>query len=147
MIVKDNIKEASFFGGLLFYTSVMIIFLVFNEYQFTIKLAIGFILCFAIVAAIKLVKFKERPKKQTHKGFIQRIDASSFPSMHSMRSMFLALMIGSFFINTYIYILGILLALSTGFSRIFQRKHYLSDVIIGYVLGIILFYLLNNIVL
>lgn len=103
-----------------------------------------------------LLKFLfDRPRPTT--PLISEVDGLSFPSGHAfMAFTFFSIII--YFIqrdiqNTFIkYILTILLTLIIciiGFSRIYLRLHYTTDVIAGYCFGIlsfILFYFIQNII-
>jgi membrane-associated phospholipid phosphatase len=137
---EEVIRELGLLGSFVTYLSITVLFLIFREYDFAVKLIIGLIICFVVVTIFRLLRFRDRPKKMTYKNIFQRIDSSSFPSMHAMRSMFLGLMLGSFFNNLLVYLIMIALSLLTGYSRVITKRHHLSDVIFGHVLGVVLFY-------
>ena len=60
----------------------------------------------------------------------------SFPSHHALRSFIIAVILGTY----YPWLLPFLLvmAATVSFSRIYLLKHYLSDVLVGALLGILL---------
>ena len=117
--------------------TALIIIIYFFDKTLSIKLCIGTIIITLIAMIIKALFFKARLKKQKTRTLIERIDASSFPSIHSARITFLTFSIvaysTSLILNIFLIILGILIA----YSRIYLKKHYLSDVIAGIILGVI----------
>ena len=139
-MIKEHLIELGFLGSLSVYLSILAVFFIFEQ-RFSLVLLGGLVACYAITSGIRLVFFRERPDKTKYSNWLEKIDAASLPSLHSMRSIFLALMIGTFFQMTSVYVLMICLALLTGVSRISTKRHYLSDVLAGYVIGILLYYL------
>lgn len=119
----------------------IILILIFTTYFFektlSIKLFIGIIIITIIAMIIKALFFKERPKKQKTNTLIERLDASSFPSIHSARITFLTFLsviyVNNIILKSFLIVIGILVA----YSRIYLKKHYLSDVIAGIILGLI----------
>ena len=60
----------------------------------------------------------------------------SFPSHHALRSFIIAVIVGTDFPGLLLFLL--VMAASVSFSRIYLLKHYLSDVLVGVLLGILL---------
>ena len=141
MPIEEPIRDTTALGGLALYLFVGAFFLFLGHTTMTIKLAIGLILCYAFVIGIRTVFFKARPKKQKYKGWLTKIDASSFPSMHSARATVLAIMLFSFFNDQRISALlgvGLFAVIAT---RILLKRHYALDVIGGVILGLIVAWL------
>lgn len=93
---------------------------------------------YAIVLAAKHVFDRDRPW-QAHPDCITnyRSDADgSFPSGHSAGSAALATTLALRYKEWYVIAPGALYALWTGFSRLNLGMHYLSDVLVGYGVGI-----------
>ena len=61
----------------------------------------------------------------------------SFPSGHTTTSSAFYPSIGRLFNKKSLLVIGIIIALFTGFSRIYLRVHYLSDVIVGLSIGLL----------
>lgn len=139
-IYHDFIQDISAFGGLPFYLVVILIFLPFNT-SISLKLALGLAFCYILTILIRLVFFKKRPDKQAYKGIIEKINASSFPSLHSMRITFLGLILIFYFNNLLATIILSFLMVCVYTSRLILKKHYLPDVIAGIVLGLSLFFI------
>ena len=70
---------------------------------------------------------------------LEKIDAGSFPSVHSARAMLFALILYGV-VPPHIALLVFIIPLIVGYTRIKLGKHYLVDVLGGYVLGFIVYY-------
>lgn len=106
--------------------------------------------CFTCGALIKFIYYKERPHPQPYKNRMGKIDASSFPSIHTAyATIFMAAgMFLAFFIYQYHTIWMILGAFELAMislvfyiiiarSRIVLKKHFFIDTIFGTLLGFI----------
>ncbi len=127
------------------YVIVFIVLFVGLKYKGDIKsfiLGIGAIFTYLLNTLIKLCIMRERPIEENR---WMNEHSSSFPSGHSMNSMFLYYMIAYFIFKSNLerknkiifYVLCGFIVLLVGFSRIVLGVHYFSDVICGYALGII----------
>lgn len=98
-----------------------------------------------IGSAIKTAFPKARPNKQTYKNLVEKIDAGSFPSIHASRAaiVFLSLLFLTATGKILLFILYPLLIIAIGYSRVVLKKHYWTDVIAGWILGTIIFYLFH----
>jgi len=125
--------------------SVLPIALVFLIWQrvLGIKLLVGLIGIYAVAVIIRLVYFKERPKKRPTTTLLKRIDASSFPSVHAARAFFFAMAITRFYQEPTLGIILFILAIIVAFSRYRLHEHYASEVIGGVILGIVISYIVE----
>ena len=145
--VEDSFHELAPLGSYQIYLLIVILFLIngfFNEFKFLI---LGFILINLIGIPIRYYFFKERPIPKKYDNLIEKIFASSFPSMHSSRSIFLGLFF-TFYLNNLISIIIIwLIIITILYSRIYTKRHYWIDIFGGIILGLfiylILIYLFN----
>lgn len=94
--------------------------------------------------AIKFFYYKKRPQEEVNDNTPERINAGSFPSLHSARSSFVFTCLLFLSDNIILKILFITLIIIVGLTRISLKKHYLSDVIAGYFIGITLSIVLNQ---
>ncbi len=90
-----------------------------------------------VTVGIRLLYFKNRPAVQEYHNWIEKLDASSFPSLHTARIIFLAMTLSFFFEQEVVSIFLILLALSVAYSRVYLQKHDWMDLLGGLFLGII----------
>ncbi|MFH1222302.1 MAG: phosphatase PAP2 family protein [Candidatus Micrarchaeota archaeon] len=94
------------------------------------------IFCFAI----KFFYHKDRPNKEEYANLIERIDASSFPSVHTARASFAFLAL--FFLTPGLEkFLFLALIPIIGATRVLLKKHFLVDVLGGYAVAILSFVL------
>jgi len=139
-------EEFTFLGGILFYGLICLWFLFNAEYDYFILLIVGAIIIYFITIFIRLFYFKNRPKKIKYKGFVEKIDASSFPSVHAARITLLFVFFVKFFFKDLILIsLSFMILLMVLSSRIYLKKHYFNDVVGGIFLGLFtsLIFLIN----
>lgn len=134
-------KELTSLGGSVFYGLILLLTLLVGEIDLFIKLLIGYFFSLLIVILIRTFYFKNRPNKQKHQNYLEKIDASSFPSWHATRAIFLALLFSYFFVNRYVTTSLIIMALFVSYSRIKLKKHDWVDVLGGLILGIVTFLL------
>ena len=133
-IGNEILSSMTLFGSPIFY-----FFLILLLSRFNIVLAFRIIFVIILVElicwTIKFFYFKERPVKQLHLNFFESIDANSFPSIHTARISALAVMVNFFYQDLLLLIVSLVLVFSVGYSRIYLKKHYLTDVIGGFITG------------
>ena len=133
-ITSETIRDLTSFGNPIVLLIVSIIFLGINIKIISIIIGLITVELFCII--IKYFLHRERPKKENYENTIERINAGSFPSLHSARSSFVfsSLLLISTVLSQKIFFL--ILILIVGITRILMKKHYISDVIAGYIIGI-----------
>jgi undecaprenyl-diphosphatase len=141
MFIKKLMQEITFIGGIIFYLIICLLFLFIKEYSIFLFLILGLFLIYFITLLIRIFYFKPRPKKQEYQNFIQKIDASSFPSVHAARTTFLSLFLLIYSFNIFITIIALILSVLVFYSRIYLKKHDIVDVFVGIILGIFSFIL------
>ncbi|MDD5086866.1 MAG: phosphatase PAP2 family protein [Candidatus Nanoarchaeia archaeon] len=124
-------KQITDFGGFFFYFLILGTCLFLNELDLFFNLFLSFIFVMALGILIKLVYFKDRPKKQKATNLFEKLDASSFPSVHAMRAVSLAFWLSLFFNNTVFTIYCFAIAIMVMYSRIYLKKHYFIDILGG----------------
>ncbi|MEL7625307.1 MAG: phosphatase PAP2 family protein [Anaerolineaceae bacterium] len=103
--------------------------------QMAIFMAFGlFLLAVLVLAAKFLIK---RPRPEGEFGQIYRItDPHSFPSGHAARAMAIAVMVSTLG-NIWVTLLVFVWAILVGYSRLALALHYVSDVLAGWLIGLI----------
>ena len=133
--IREALKDMTALGGASLYGIVMLLVLVLGKTVLFVQLLVGIVILYAAIIAIRLVYHKHRPERRVYRSPLERIDASSFPSMHAARAMLLALVV-SMGDPLLMLVLG-LAALAVAASRVILRKHDLWDALGGVVLGIL----------
>ncbi len=95
----------------------------------------------ALCSGIKYLWHKPRPDGQLFKGALEKIDAGSFPSIHAFR---IAYTYSSLAYLQYVQsgggllfpLVALVVVAVVGYSRVFLRKHFATDVAAGYAIGL-----------
>lgn len=138
--VNQFFRDLTSLGSMMFYTLVLGLSLVFQELDLFLKLLLGLILIMAVSVLARIIYFKNRPKKQDYKSLIEKLEAASFPSIHTARIVFLGLELIFFFKKDLVTAFFILLMVLVAYSRVYLKKHDWVDLIGGAGLGIIVFW-------
>ncbi len=141
IISQEVIRDFTSFGNPIILIIISAIFL-----GITVKLLyiiLGLLLVELFCWIIKFFYYKKRPKEEVHANIPERMNAGSFPSLHSARSSFIFTSLFLLSNSIGLRILFIILIIIVGLTRISLKKHYLSDIIAGYFIGII-FSLIEN---
>jgi len=141
-IFETFFRDITAIGGAPFFIMVELILLSLREYQLFKQLLLGFIITLFVVVIIRLIYFKDRPLKQRYNSLLEKIDASSFPSLHAARIIFLALTLAKFFQSITTIAVLLVTAVLISYSRIYLKKHDWIDVISGLVLGGVVYLIL-----
>ncbi len=132
-------RDVTSLGGAFFYGLVSLLALALGETELFIRLIIGFVLCVTVTSLIRVFYFKNRPAKQDHHNFLERLDASSFPSLHIGRIVFMCITLAGFFQDNYVTGFFTFVAVLVAYSRIYLQKHDWWDLLGGVVLGMVVY--------
>lgn len=118
-------------------TAIIALALIFFNKELALRIILGIVGVTIVSYLIKIFFFKPRPKKQSKDTFIERVDASSFPSVHAARITVVAFWLIALFNNLYLIVFAVLIGLLVIYSRVYLKKHYWSDVIGGFIISLI----------
>jgi len=135
-ILRVLFGQLTQFGGLVFYVAVLGLLLLLNQMRIFLALLASLVACMGLAVLIRSFYFKARPERMKHSNFLERMDASSFPSIHSMRSVSLAFWLSVYFGSSLIAVYLVSLAVLVILSRIILKKHDVSDVFFGMVFSL-----------
>ncbi len=133
-------RDVTSFGALPFFLFVLALVFALDEVTFALRLFGFLLLAYAIVATIRFLHFKPRPKKEAYSNVFEKIDSSSFPSLHAVRATGLGLFFMESFGSLYVTFLLFVFVFLICVSRLYLQKHDLWDVLAGVALGIVLFF-------
>lgn len=136
-IFRQFIGDVSAFGALPFFLFFSFFILVLGDLQLFLELMLGLVSSYLIIIFIRIIYYKDRPEKREYKNILERIDSSSFPSLHSWRIIMLSILTGFYYKEIYLTILLSILSFLVLFSRYYLKKHYLADIIFGGIFGLI----------
>lgn len=107
--------------------------------KFAFKLMVSFILSAMINGVIKHFTNKPRPYQEGAQAILQETTGSSMPSGHAQASGALSsMLIYQYDEIKWVKYLAIALMILVPFSRMYLGQHYLEDVLVGSLLGIVL---------
>jgi len=137
IIIRKIFEELTFFGGIAFYMFLVVLFFVLGQVDLVVGLVLGLIFIYLITFFIRLFYFKPRPRRVGYKNLLEKVDASSFPSVHAARAFFLCFFM-LFVFDLHLVVEGIVVVLMilVIYSRIYLLKHDITDAIGGVLLGI-----------
>ena len=134
-LAKEGIENFSALGGLGLYGIMAVSSLILGRYALSLRLFVALAALYGITIIIRALYFKERPDKRPYKNIVEKIDASSFPSLHSERASALALLVGlssgSILLTVFLIVSAVLVA----FTRVFLKRHDKWDVTAGLIIG------------
>ncbi|MBI4148737.1 phosphatase PAP2 family protein [Candidatus Woesearchaeota archaeon] len=133
--VNDFFRDITGFGGLWGYLTFVVLTYVMVGTYFAAQLVVALVIIYASAVIIRLLYFKDRPNHERHKSVLERVDASSFPSIHAARITSMAYLFARQVPE--LVIPSVLLSLLVCASRVYLRKHFVIDVIGGIVLGVL----------
>jgi len=137
-MLEEFWQDVKALGGIPFYLLIMLLFIILGDYKTTLVLGLGVVLSYSLTILIRMLYFKERPQKVKYKTFVQKIDASSFPSLHVMRVVVLGLVLALTISAPLFSMLAVLCILLVAKSRIKQQRHHFSDTVGGMIFGILI---------
>lgn len=138
---NELLQDIKALSGVPIYIAIILTTYLINIKELSIQLTIGLILAYAVTATIRLLHFVQRPDKQKYHNIIEKIDASSFPSLHAMRASTLATILALHFNNNILTTFFAITAIAIAKTRVLQKRHYPLDVIAGLILGVIVAYI------
>lgn len=138
MPMEEVMRDTTAFGGLAVYGFAALLLLLLGNVNAFVTLVIGLALCYAIISPIRIFFFRKRPDRQKYSGVFTKIDAGSFPSMHSTRATVLAIVLAQVFAAPAIRALLVLGVIAVIVTRVLLKRHFISDVIGGVVLGMLI---------
>lgn len=145
-MLEEIARDVTALGGigpLAFFSAVAAGYLFFDR-----KLRMSLYLAFAtggsVVASLLLKKLFDRPRPSVV-PHLTEVYTSSFPSGHSMLSAAIYLTLGSLLaasipritLKIYVLAVAIVLSLAVGISRVYLGVHYPTDVLAGWMAGMI----------
>lgn len=139
-IKKEFFLQITNFGGLLFYLFIIMYLGGLEYYSEFLILILGLIFSYCLVSLIRIFYYVDRPLKQKYSNLLEKIDASSFPSLHSTRIVIISLVLGYLVKNIIFIVFLIVMSVLVMYSRIYLKKHRFVDLIAGVFLGAIIYY-------
>lgn len=135
--VDGLIRDVSALSSVPSYLLVTFLFF-FLDSTFFLILCFGFLLSFLVTAVTRVLYFKQRPVRQSFSTVLEKIDASSFPSLHTMRATILFLTTTLFVQNPFLQGSFLFVIPLVGAARMLLKKHDFVDVMGGFFFGVLI---------
>ena len=136
-------EETTSLGSSIVFAILVVAFYFTGNSLEALFLVLGWGLINLVTLVVRFFYFKDRPEKRAFSNLLEKLDASSFPSIHAQRALFLAPALSIHFANAYLSGLFFALAYLVCYSRIRLLKHHGSDVVVGAIVGVLEFYALD----
>jgi len=137
MYKEELLQDIKGLSGVPFFVIIIVISVLLQQNMLAVQLVIGLILAYVVTVLLRIAYFKRRPDKQSYHNWIEKIDASSFPSLHAMRAAVLATILSAFFESVWLTPLFALAAVAVATSRVLMKRHDISDALAGLIFGAI----------
>lgn len=134
----EVLRDISAMGGVFFTTLVPLFVLILGQIELFYQLVVGLLIVYIVNISIRHFYFKDRPRKESHVGWVQRIYASTFPSMHAMRVWLIVTVLGLYHSSPLLAGVFVVVGGAVSYSRVILEKHYYSDVVAGMVFGVVI---------
>ena len=143
-ISQDFFKQMSALWSYPVFVMVIIAFYLTNQNQEALFMILGMIMMYIVAIPLRIIFFKERPDPIPYEGILEKIRASTMPSLHSSRTIFLLLFFLPYFGESFEHrMFLVFLAVLIFYSRIIRKRHFFIDVFIGILIGLLTFYTLS----
>ena len=138
----DYVRDLTAFASLPVFGFLFLASLAIKRYDLAAQFFLAVVLTWALFFPIRYLVFRPRPKKLAYHNLLERLDASSFPSLHAARSVMLVLILSQLFVQLEARLLLWTLALGIMWSRLYLQKHRIEDLVVGSIMGLAIGYLL-----
>ncbi len=146
-LIKDFVRDLTSLGSLPIILIIITGFYLIGRNHLAKGLIISILVSQFLIYIIRIVYFRPRPgnKKRKYKNIYERLDESSFPSIHASRAGIIPMIISQN-LGTYpTYFLWVL-GLGICFSRLYLKRHHPTDVFVGFILGVCISYIILTVI-
>ena len=134
-------RDITSLGSFAFHLSLLLFITALGEFALFGQLLFSLVFTLLVTVIIRIFYFKDRPKKQEFENFIEQIDAASFPSLHTARTVALVLIVLNSLQNNAVTVFLVGFSILVIYSRVYLQKHDWEDVAGGIILGVVTFFL------
>ena len=127
------LNDITSLGSLVLYGVILLVSFILSA-ELGLSLLYGVVVLYAFVVPLRLLFFRNRPVEQVFSNWVEKIDSSSFPSLHGGRMGLLC----SIFMGLEFFYLVVFVAVLVCVSRILLKKHHMSDILVGFALGLVI---------
>lgn len=134
-------RDITALGSFVFHLFLLLFIVAFGKNDLLGQLLFSLFFTLIVTVVVRIFYFKDRPKKQEFENFLERLDASSFPSLHTARTVAMVLILLNYMQNNAVTIFLLCFSALVIYSRVYLQKHDWEDVAGGIILGVATFFL------
>jgi len=134
-------RDITALGSFVFHIILLLFLTTIEKNDLFTQLLFSLFFTLIVTIVVRLFYFKDRPQKQDYGNIFEKIDASSFPSLHTARTVALVLIVLNYLQNNTATVFLIFFSALVIYSRIYLEKHDWEDVAGGIILGVATFFL------
>ncbi|MBI4144069.1 phosphatase PAP2 family protein [Candidatus Woesearchaeota archaeon] len=135
MHYEEFLNDSSSLGGFTAYIAVILLFFLTENPVAVNQLLVSFVAISVLIVATRILHYKERPIKRPYESWLEKVQASSFPSGHAARITSLLIISGKHLQLDYFSVLALVVVCLVVGSRIALKKHEAVDALFGIILG------------
>jgi len=138
-ILESVFTDISALGSLIFHILLCLYINIFSlSTPLVSKLSMNLIFTHIFSYIIRFFYFKERPNARHHSSFLERLDASSFPSIHVARFVGFSAIVSLTFYDSTLTLFLFILTILVAYSRIYLKEHHFIDTLFGGIIGLLI---------
>ena|SRR3989344_9338096 len=134
-------RDITSLGSFAFHFFLILFIVALGQLTLVWQLLFSFFFTLIATTIVRMFYFKDRPHKQTHTNFIEKIDAASFPSLHTARTVAMVMIVLNAVQKNAVTIFLVGFSALIIYSRVYLKKHDWEDVAGGIILGVVTFFL------
>ncbi len=134
-------RDITALGSFVFHLFLLLFIVALGKNDLFGQLLFSLFFTLIVTVIVRIFYFKDRPQKQDFENIFEKIDASSFPSLHTARTVAMVLILLDYMQNNAVTIFLMGFSALVIYSRVYLRKHDWEDVAGGIILGVVTFFL------
>ncbi len=134
-------RDITALGSFVFHLFLLLFIVALGKNDLLGQLLFSLFFTLIVTVVVRIFYFKDRPKKQEFENLLERLDAASFPSLHTARTVAMVLILLNYMQNNAVTIFLLCFSALVIYSRVYLQKHDWEDVAGGIILGVGTFFL------
>ncbi len=137
-LVDITVRDISALGAIPASLALAVLFLLLGETRLCVLLLTGYAIIYAIILPIRAIHHKDRPRRVGYADYLEKLAAGTFPSVHAFRATFIAVLLSMHYATMWMIIVFAIYAVLVIGTRVYLKRHFWMDVLVGAILGALL---------
>ncbi len=134
-MLREVVQDTTALGGTPLQVISIVVAWSVGQNHLALQIATALAIAYTITFTVRALYWRQRPDKQKYRNWLSKLDASSFPSLHTARAAAFLWILTAFFQSAALGILGGIVIVIVAVTRVWLKRHWVSDVIVGGILG------------